>query len=208
MKKITFDNLIYFAIFLTDKSKKDIKTSITLHDKLSAPGPWPRDYKYHNEFGDHVTLAFKPDKQYVRDILPFLGREIHMHMYWVLQDDKCQVGLMGGHQDQGLFSRIFYKGIPVYPHLTLSTTEGTPPSYASQVILNTWRDHDKMLNDPTGEYIPGGYKDDEEWHYETFTEIGSWVDGKVGVYTTSDGIVYEEEKLELDSVKDVKERGQ
>ena len=208
MKKITFDNLIYFAIFLTDKSKKDIKTSITLHEKLSAPGKWPRDYKYQNEFGDHVTLAFKPDKQYVRDILPFIGREIHMHMYWVLQDDKCQVGLMGGHQDQGLFSKKFYKGKPIYPHLTLSTTEGTPPSYASQVILNTWKDHDKMLDDPTGEYIAGGYKDDEEWHHETFTEIGSWVDGKVGVYTTSGGIVYEAEKIELDSVKDVKERGQ
>ena len=74
MKKVIFDNLIYFAIFLTDESKKDIKTCVTLNDKLSAPGKWPRNYKYENEFGDHVTLAFKPDRQYVRDILPFMGR--------------------------------------------------------------------------------------------------------------------------------------
>ena len=75
MKKIPFDNLIYFAIFLDEASKKDIKTCITLNDKLSAPGKWPRNYKYKNEFGDHVTLAFKPDRQYARDILPFMNRK-------------------------------------------------------------------------------------------------------------------------------------
>ena len=205
MDKIAFDSLIFFAVFLTEESKKGIKTQITLNDKLSAPGKWPRNYKYKNEFADHVTLAFKPDKQYVRDILPFMGKEIHMHMFWVLQDEKCQVGLMG--EGDGLFSKNFYKGKPMYPHLTLSTTEGTPPSYASKVILNTWDEHEKMLDDPTGEYVPGGYKDDEEWHNETFNVIGHWVDGKVGVYTSSAGVVHEAERLEIDSVKDVRERG-
>lgn len=81
--------------------------------------------KHPNVYAHHMTVAFKPTKEQCERYSKFVGQEIEMPVITEVSDDKAQALLIDSIYSENEF-----------PHITVSTAEGTKPSYSNQLIAN------------------------------------------------------------------------
>ena len=135
--------IVYIGIFLGVDVKQRIRQMIgveTFHSK---------------EYLDHITLAFSPNEQQIKDAEPYLGKMVPFtlgSMYWNLKGQAVTVNLPS--LPTGL--------IPESAHITVSCAEGVPPKYSNDLIKETLNsDRASVLTLPRGilwgrlDYFPG-----------------------------------------------------
>lgn len=131
-------NVLYAAVFLYDNSKRILRNW------------WEREVGdlLSKEYIHHMTLAFRPDIDYVMS-LP-LGSEIEMEVIGYGADEKGQAVKINAP----------ISSTNKIPHITIST-DGSSPVYSNQLLENE-------LIEIKGPKIRGkvGYFDGSKVHYE------------------------------------------
>ncbi|CAH0493354.1 unnamed protein product [Peronospora farinosa] len=104
--------LTYLGLFLDDVSRTKLTTQIrTVH---------------LNKYADHVTLFYRPNKQYIRDAE--LGAPFPVRGVEVVQDDRGQA--LRVELDERLPLQVKSK----MPHITMSTKGGVRPVYSNDLL--------------------------------------------------------------------------
>ncbi|KAG2783477.1 hypothetical protein PC116_g18101 [Phytophthora cactorum] len=107
--------LTYLGLFLDDNSQQKMLSQIPL--------------AHPNKLADHVTLFYRPNKQYTRDAE--LGAAFPVRGVEVVQDEHAQT--LRVELDERLPLQVRNK----IPHITMSTKDGVSASYSNDLLEST-----------------------------------------------------------------------
>lgn len=89
--------------------------------------------KHPKVYAHHITLCFKPDQQYQNDFMNYLvtvNPTTTFNITGYVEDDYCQAVTVNIHEEE-VVKRF---SMNEFPHITISTAEGTTPVYSNELI--------------------------------------------------------------------------
>jgi hypothetical protein len=104
---IPLEKVIYTGVFLSPESKK------ILLEKIPP--------SYSKIFAHHLTIKYRPSVEEIKSLS--IGKKVTLKITGITEDDKCQAVVV----KTDLSSNEF-------PHITISTLEGTQPVYSNELI--------------------------------------------------------------------------